>query len=138
MTFTTLRATRFYRVDYIGETWTLRADLLGNARVASLLRASRGWNLPIRITPFVRLSPVRVCSWCRARPRAWDWACEVRRELTTCDSAQCRAARDAAATGQARPPSYAAGPEALNPASAAIGGSSTSTIHPRATRRSQT
>ncbi|MFF3441872.1 hypothetical protein [Streptosporangium sp. NPDC002721] len=106
---TTVRRTqRFYRVDYIGLSWVLRADLLGNARVADLYRSASDGNLPITITTTSRTETVRACSWCRARPRAWEWDRDRRRELAYCDQRQCRAARRAAHRGEIQPPSYLA------------------------------
>lgn len=102
------RALRFYRVEYIGSTWTLPADLLGNARVASMMAAAREWDLPIAITVETRTETVRVCSWCRARPCAWDWDCDGRYELVECEDRQCRGARLAAYEGEIAPPSYVA------------------------------
>ncbi|MFI9591123.1 hypothetical protein [Nonomuraea sp. NPDC052265] len=122
------RTRRFYRVVYMGTTRDLYADQLGNARVASMLRAATEWGLPITVTSTTRTDAVRACSWCRARPRAWEWQCEVRRELTTCDEAQCRAARRAADEGEIAPPSYLAG--YARPPAAARHGAPTADLSP--------
>ncbi|MFI6290088.1 hypothetical protein ACIBEJ_00800 [Nonomuraea sp. NPDC050790] len=102
----TVQARRFYCVTYAGSRWTILADRLGNARVASLVRNARTWRLPIHVTTLVELAPAPICTWCRARQRAWEWTGRERRQLDTCDAAQCLAARREAEEGHGRRPSY--------------------------------
>ncbi|MEU9887969.1 hypothetical protein [Sphaerisporangium sp. NPDC051011] len=102
------RTVRCYRVEYVGCAWTLPADLIGKARVASILAAAREWGLPITLTVKTRAETVRACLWCRARPRAWAWDGEGRFERIECDHPQCVAARRAAGDGEIAPPSYVA------------------------------
>ncbi|MDX3100496.1 hypothetical protein [Nonomuraea angiospora] len=87
------QARRFYRVTYLDSIWTLPADPVGTARTVSMLRAARGWNLPIDVTPFTVDEIAPACEWCCARPRALVWTGTVRRESPWCDSPQCQAAR---------------------------------------------
>ncbi|GAA3027533.1 hypothetical protein [Streptosporangium longisporum] len=105
---TVQRLMRRYQVNYNGATWTLPADLLGDSRVVSMMRAARGWGLPIEVTVDGAPVTVRACSWCRARPRVWEWDGATRRELSRCAAPQCLAARRAARAGQLTPPSYLA------------------------------
>ncbi|WP_433379193.1 hypothetical protein [Streptosporangium sp. CA-115845] len=106
MAITIQQTRRFHRVRYLGEEWTLPVDGLGNSRLASLLRAARGWGLPITISPVARTETVRACTWCRARARALAWAGPRRYELNTCDAAQCVAGRRAVHEHELDPPAH--------------------------------
>jgi hypothetical protein len=99
---------RRYHVTYNDHSWTFGTDLVGLHRIRGLLGAARANRLPIAVTTTIDTAQVRLCSWCRARPRAWEWDCDGAYQLALCDDPQCCHARRAAWEGVIAPPAHIA------------------------------
>ncbi|MFC4060196.1 hypothetical protein ACFOWE_17975 [Planomonospora corallina] len=97
---------RVYLVSCMGHLWQWPVDPISNARVAALLCGIRAGVVDARVEVFTRTETATACSWCRARPRAWERDYDGLVELVECGAPQCRAARRAACEGLIAPPPH--------------------------------
>ncbi|MER6176674.1 hypothetical protein [Streptosporangium sp. NPDC001681] len=99
-------ATRTYRIALPQENWFETCNVADPRHVARLIRVAGRSGLHIEVTPVTALRVANACSWCRARPRAWEHDCDGPYERAVCDNDQCREARRRAYEGEIAYPSY--------------------------------
>ncbi|WP_433426196.1 hypothetical protein ACQP1V_42950 (plasmid) [Microtetraspora malaysiensis] len=97
--------TSSYLLELPGHDW-YESRVTGLRDARNTLHAARQAGLTMKVTRIVKLRTANACSWCRARPRAWDWDCDGAYEDAVCDSDQCREGRRLADDGIIAYPSY--------------------------------
>ncbi|MFI6889128.1 hypothetical protein [Streptosporangium canum] len=101
-----IAATRTYRIALPEESWFEPCTVSNPHHVTRLIRAARRSGLHIEVTLITELHTANACSWCRARPRAWEDDCDGPYERSVCDNDQCHEARRRAYDGEIAYPSY--------------------------------
>ncbi|GAA5046084.1 hypothetical protein HNP84_002489 [Thermocatellispora tengchongensis] len=100
-------AVRRYRMELPGHEWFAPRTTDNLNQVVDSIRLARLAGLPLVVSlTALTVERVPACTWCRARPRVFEYDCDGPYMSSNCGSSQCAEARHLAYEGVIAYPSY--------------------------------